>query len=111
MISLAEPVIEPSVENNTVEPSVEPNTTDAVNKDLNKGPIQEKKITKSEEHIKESLPVDAPVHKGIGAKIAKAVEAVKNFSNKYPIATEIAKAVVTIGAGVVTDCVVNGGGK
>ena len=111
VISLAEPVIEPSVENNTVEPSVEPNTTDAVNKDLNKGPIQEKKITKSEEHIKESLPVDAPVHKGIGAKIAKAVEAVTNFSNKHPIATEIAKAVVTIGAGVVTDRVVNGGGK
>ena len=111
VISLAEPVIEPSVEKNTMEPSVEPNTTDAVDKDLNKGPIQEKKRTNAEEHIKESRPVDTPVHKGIEAKIGKAVETVTNFSNKHPIATKFAKAVVTIGVGVVADRVINGGGK
>ena len=111
VISLAEPIIEPSVEKNTVEPSVEPNTTDAVDKDLNKGPIQEKKSTNAEEHIKESRPVDTPVHKGIEAKIGKAVETVTNFSNKHPIATKFAKAVVTIGVGVVADRVINGGGK
>lgn len=111
VISLVEPIIEPSVEKNTVEPSVEPNTTDAVDKDLNKGPIQEKKSANAEEHIKESRPVDTPVHKGIEAKIGKAVETVTNFSNKHPIATKFAKAVVTIGVGVVADRVINGGGK
>ena len=106
VIHLPEPIMQPSI---TVEPKKE-----IIIKPIEKVETEEIPKIKPEAESITIKPVNAPKPDikqtgGFGNTVKKALKAVVDFSNRYPVLTGIVKAVGVAGLAVVADAVANGG--